>query len=159
MRSSRPISGPSKVVPQEKETEIRHLCADISSVSRWNAPAPSQHPIPLRPPRSPSRFRDHLSTLRYQLQCRQNLVSFPFPFPFLLFSSSPPPSFPPSNPLIRKQGYLMVPDPKPLPVGLRPLAGSRRHRFPAGVSGHEERVCEWEFSVCGYGVWESVRKR
>lgn len=93
MSSSRPISGPSKVVLQEKETEIHQLCADISSVSRWNAPAPSQHPIPLRAPRPSSRFRDHLSTLRYQLQCRQNLVSLPFHLPLL---SSPPHHLPPS---------------------------------------------------------------
>lgn len=41
-------------------------------------------------------------------------------------------------------------------MGFRRNARKGRDRVPPGVSGYEERVCEWYFSVCCDGIWEDL---
>lgn len=56
------------------------------------------------------------------------------------------------------QGYLLVIDTITVPVGFCLLPRPRWDRIPTSVQSHEERVCEWNFSVCGYGVRKTYQR-
>jgi hypothetical protein len=56
--------------------------------------------------------------------------------------------------IIRVQGYFVVVKPVAGAVGFRGDPSSRLACFSSGLPSNAERVCEWDFPVCGGGFQE-----
>lgn len=54
----------------------------------------------------------------------------------------------------RNKGYFLVPCPESVSMGVRTQPRPRRHCFPTGIPGHEERLFERQLQVFCHGIPE-----